>query len=241
MEISEWSQIHTHILQLEQAGLVTRTFRRLDPERQEAVLSAILAEAIEKGPTSLNIKQVAARAEVSVGSLYQYFGSRDGLMAFTVALCGQYIQDTFAQYRDVLVALPIRDGLAAYLLGGVYWGETQKALMQFFGRAAYHGESELQESIVRPLATQMRELVTEMLSAAQARGELRPDLDVDTNARIINTLMIALGDAQLLPYLNVYYQVYDEKTSPEKVVEVLLQLVLGGVGVNLLDTDTVER
>ena len=53
--------------------------------------------------------------------------------------------------------------------------------------------------------------------------------------------MIALGDAQLLPYLNVYYQVYDEKTSPEKVVEVVVQLVLGGVGVNLLDTDTVER
>ncbi len=205
------------------------------------MLSAILAEAIEKGPTSLNIKLAAARAGVSIGSLYQYFGNRDGLMAFTVVLCGRYIQDTFAQYRDVLIAMPIRDGLAAYLLGGVYWGETQKALMQFFVRAAYHGESELQESIVRPLATQMRELVTAMLAAAKTRGELRPDLDVDVNARIINTLMIALGDAQLLPYLNVYYQVYDEKTSLENIVDVVVQLVLGGVGVNLLDTDTVER
>ena len=229
MEISEWSQIHTHILQLEQDGLVTRTFRRLDPERQEVVLSAILAEAIEKGPTSLNIKLVAARAGVSIGSLYQYFGNRDGLMAFTVALCGRYIQDTFAQYRDLLIAMPIRDGLSAYLLGGVYWGETQKALMQFFVRAAYHGESELQESIVRPLATQMRELVTEMLAAAKARAELRPDLDVDTNARIINTLMIALGDAQLLPYLNVYYQVYDEETSLEKVVAVVIAMILEGL------------
>jgi len=229
MEISEWAQIHTHILQLEQDGLVTRTFRRLDPERQEKVLSAILAEAIEKGPTSLNIKLVAARAEVSIGSLYQYFGNRDGLMAFTVALCGRYIQDTFAQYRELLIAMPIRDGLAAYLMGGVYWGETQKALMQFFVRAAYHGESELQESIVRPLATQMRELVTEMLVAAKARGELRPNLDVDVNARIINTLMIALGDAQLLPYLNVYYQVYDEETSPEQVVAVVIPMILEGL------------
>jgi len=229
MEISEWAQIHTHILQLEQDGLVTRTFRRLDPERQEKVLSAILAEAIEKGPTSLNIKLVAARAEVSIGSLYQYFGNRDGLMAFTVALCGRYIQDTFAQYRELLIAMPIRDGLAAYLMGGVYWGETQKALMQFFVRAAYHGESELQESIVRPLATQMRELVTEMLVAAKSRGELRPDLDIDVNARIINTLMIALGDAQLLPYLNVYYQVYDDETSPEQVVAVVVPMILEGL------------
>jgi AcrR family transcriptional regulator len=229
MEISEWSQIHTHILQLEQEGLVTRTFRRLDPERQEAVLSAILAEAIEKGPTSLNIKQVAARAEVSVGSLYQYFDNRDGLMAFTVALCGRYIQDTFAQYREMLVAMPIREGLAAYLMGGVYWGETQKALMQFFARAAYHGESELQDSIVRPLAEQMRELVLEMLTQAQVRGELRADLDLNLSARIINTLMIALGDAQLLPYLNVYYQVYDEMTSLEQVVETTIQLIMDGL------------
>jgi len=229
MEISEWSQIHTHILQLEKDGLVTRTFRRLDPDRQEKVLSAILAEAIEKGPTSLNIKLVAARAGVSIGSLYQYFCNRDGLMAFTVALCGRYIQDTFAQYRDLLIAMPIRDGLSAYLMGGVYWGETQKALMQFFVRAAYHGESELQESIVRPLATQMRELVTEMLVAAKSRGELRPDLDIDVNARIINTLMIALGDAQLLPYLNVYYQVYDDETSPEQVVAVVVPMILEGL------------
>lgn len=229
MEISEWSQIHTHILQLEQEGLVTRTFRRLDPNRQEVVLSAILAEAIEKGPTSLNIKQVAARAEVSVGSLYQYFGNRAGLMAFTVALCGRYIQDTFAQYRDLLVTMPIRDGLSAYLMGGVYWGETQKALMQFFVRAAYHGESDLQDSIVRPLAMQMRELVTEMLTQAQVRGELYADLDLNVSARIINTLMIALGDAQLLPYLNVYYQVYDEETSLEQVVETTIKLIMGGV------------
>jgi AcrR family transcriptional regulator len=229
MEISEWSKIHLHILQLEQEGLVTRTFRRLDPKRQEVVLSAILAEAIEKGPTSLNIKQVASRAEVSVGSLYQYFSNRDGLMAFTVALCGRYIQDTFAQYRELLIAMPIRDGLAAYLMGGVYWGETQKSLMQFFARAAYHGESDLQDSIVRPLATQMRELVTEMLTHAQVRGELRTALDLDVTARLVNTLMIALGDAQLLPYLNVYYQVYDEDISLERVVGVAISLILDGM------------
>ncbi len=230
MNYSKRIPLHTHILQLEQSGLVTRTFRRLDPERQEAVLTAILEEAIAKGPTALNIKQVAARANVSVGSLYQYFNNRDGLMAFTVALCTQYIQDTFAQYRPLLIAMPIREGLAAYLTGGVYWGETEKALMQFFGRAAYHGESELQETIVRPVATQMREIVTDMLQAAQARGELRPNLDIAMTARIVNTLMIALGDGQLLPYLNVYYQAYDEEIPLEHVVATAVSLILDGIG-----------
>ena len=72
IDLTEWTQITARILEFEQAGLVTRTFRRLDPQRQQAVLVAILDEAIEKGPAAINIKQVAERAGVAIGSLYQY-------------------------------------------------------------------------------------------------------------------------------------------------------------------------
>ena len=113
MTFSDWTQIHTHILQFEQEGLVTRTFRRLDPDRQQAILSAILDEAVEKGPTSINIKQVAERADVAVGSLYTYFGNREGLLNFAVELCVRYTTDAFNLYRPYLLSLPLRKALAA--------------------------------------------------------------------------------------------------------------------------------
>lgn len=229
MDLASWTQIHTHILQLEQDGLVTRTFRRLDPERQHAILNAILDEAVEKGPTSLNIKEVAARSHVSIGSLYQYFGNRETLLAFAVALCGRFVRDTFDSYRPLLAALPLCDALAAYLLGGVEWGKTQTALLQFFASAAYHGDAALQESFVKPIAETLRGMVTEILAAAIVRGELRPDLDVTTAARLINALMIAVGDSQLLPYLNTYFQVHDETVPPETLLQVLLDLILHGI------------
>ena len=59
MIFSDWSEFQPYILQLEQEGLVTRTFRRLDPQRQQAILNAILDEAAERGPAALNIKLVA--------------------------------------------------------------------------------------------------------------------------------------------------------------------------------------
>jgi len=55
------------ILELEKKGLVTRTFRRLDSDRQQAIITAILDEAGETGPQDLNIKRVAERAGVSTG------------------------------------------------------------------------------------------------------------------------------------------------------------------------------
>jgi AcrR family transcriptional regulator len=230
MKLADWTQIHTHILQLEQEGLVTRTFRRLDPERQQAVLQAILDEAIARGPTALNIKQVAEKAGVSVGSLYAYFVNREGLLTFAIELCMRFMNDTFQSYGPLLAALPLRDALAAYLSGGVEWSRTQAGLIQFFARAAYQGDEELAQRVVRPIADTLREMVQAMLSQAAERGEIRAGVDLQATVRIVHALMIAVGDSQLLPYLNTYFQVTDELVSPERALEALLTLVLRGIG-----------
>jgi AcrR family transcriptional regulator len=230
MNLEDWAQIHTHILHLEQEGLVTRTFRRLDPERQQAILVAILDEAAEKGPTQVNIKQVAERAGVSVGSLYTYFPDREGMLAFAVELCVRFMRDAFEEYRPYLLSPPLRQGLSWYLSGGIEWSQTYTGLVRLFARAAYHGDPELAESLVRPIATLLREMVHDMLTEAVKRGELRQDLDVEATARIVHALTVAVGDSQLLPYLNTYMQVTDEDISPERAFEALLELVLRGMG-----------
>ncbi|MBC8510006.1 MAG: TetR/AcrR family transcriptional regulator [Anaerolineales bacterium] len=230
MLISDWSQIHTHILQFEQEGLVTRTFRRLDPERQQTVLNAILEEASEKGPASLNIKEVARRAEVSIGSLYQYFGNREGLLDFTIALCVRYLVDLFSQFKPMLSALPLEEGLRYYILGGVEWSQTEAGLARFFGRAAYQGDPALSDSIVRPIAEAMRNTVEGILTQAAERGEIQSDVDYAATVRVINSLMIAVGDALLFPFINDYFQVTDADMPHERVVDAMVNMILRGIG-----------
>jgi AcrR family transcriptional regulator len=227
----DWADIHVFILQLERDGKVTRTFRRLDPERQQAVVTAIFDEAIERGPTALNIKQVAERAGVAVGSLYTYFGSRDGLMDFAVALCVRFTGDLFDSARPLLAALPFREGLKMFLAGGVEWGETQAGLLRFFTRAAYHADSDLSEQVVRPIATILRGIVHDMLTQAIARGEVRADIDLEATTRLIHALTIAFGDSQMLPYLNVYWQITGDDVTPERAMDTLIELVMDGIGV----------
>jgi len=223
---SEWSQLQTHILDLEKQGLVTRTFRRLDPARQGAVIQAILDEAAEKSPTALNIKHVAERAGVAVGSLYQYFGNRDNLLAFAVELCVHQLTDLFAMSRPYLLEMPLREALAAYLSYGIEWSQTQQGFIQFFGRAAYQGDPELAEKVVEPVATAMREMVAEMLKAAQQHGEINSDLDLEATSRAVNAMLIAIGDSQLLPHLNRYFQVTDESMPIERVIQATVDLIM---------------
>jgi len=230
MERTDWAHIHTQILHLEQAGVVTRTFRRLDPERQQAILTAILDEAAEKGPATLNVKQVAARAKVSVGSLYTYFPDREGMLVFAVEVCVRFVLGAFNEFRPYLETLPLRQALAAYLAGGVEWSRTYSGLLKLFARAAYQGDPELAETLVRPIATATREMLQELLSAARDRGELRWDVDLAAAARIVHALTIAAGDSLLLPYLNTYFQVTNADFPQERMLEALIDLVVRGIG-----------
>jgi TetR/AcrR family transcriptional regulator len=230
IDLTEWMQITARILEFEQEGLVTRTFRRLDPQRQQAVLAAILDEAIEKGPAAINIKQVAERAEVAIGSLYQYFGSREGLLNFAVELCVSYMTDMFEMYRPMLLEMSLAEGLAIYLNTGVEWSQTQMGMIQFVARAAYHGDPELADRVVKPIGTAMRTIVHDMLAAGVERGEVRSDIDLEAATRAVNAALIAIGDSQLLPYLNNYFQVTDRKVQAQRVTDALVSLILRGIG-----------
>jgi AcrR family transcriptional regulator len=229
MAFPEWPYFQNYILQLEQEGMVTRTFRRLDPDRQQAVLDAILDEATEKGPTALNIKEIARRADVSVGSLYQYFPDRNRLLDFAVQLCLRFTLEIFEQSRPYLVAMPLRDALQAYVAGGVEWGHTHAALVRFLGRAAYQGDPALRDVLVRPVADVMFQTTREILVQAAARGEIRPDVDIEAAARVVNTLLVAAGDSQLFPFLNIYLQTSAETMPFERVADALLALLGNGL------------
>ena len=226
---NNWTQFPSYIIHAEQQGQVKRTFRRLDPARQQAVILAILDEAAQRGPAAMNIKQVASRAGVSVGSLYQYFGDRENMLNFAVDLCVHFVSDAFDEFLPYLVAMPLRDALVAYVSGGIEWSRAEAAFLQLFARAAYQGDSELTERLVVPLSNKFRECIGEMLVQAAARGEIRPGVDLEAAVRLVYGLSLVVGDSQLLPYLNNYFQIIAPDMPPDRVLFAMLDLVLKGI------------
>lgn len=217
------------ILALEGDGLVTATFRRLDTDRQRAVSVAILEEALTRGPSKIRLKEMAASAGVSVGSLYQYFGNRQGVLRFAITLASHRLAEDLAGYVPLLCSLPLADGLTAWVTGGLEWTREQAAVMGFFVRGAYEGDADLAERLVAPIAQVMVEAIEAMLSAAVHRGEARADLDVAATARAVHVLLAGIGDAQLLPHLGRYFRVADDHVSFEQTLAAAVDLVVAGV------------
>jgi AcrR family transcriptional regulator len=218
----------TKVVELERAGKVTRTFRRLDPERQLAVIEAILGEAAEAGPDGAGVRGIAARAGVSVGSLYQYFPDRGGMVGVAAEIAGAGLSAELRQYRDAMADLPLREGLVAYVLVGVEWSRSHEDLLRFFSRAAYQGDVGLGGAVVAPVAAELFEMVRAMLTAAVARGEAAADLDVDAAAHLVHALTLSLGDCRLLPHLDDYYLLLDGASLEERAGQ-LAEFVLTAV------------
>ncbi len=229
MQPLDSTELYTLILKMEQKGLVKRTFRRLDPDRQQKVILAILEEAGEKGPADINIKRVAERAGVSIGSLYQYFGDRRGLLNFAIELVVTLTVEMFNAYRPYLCDLPLRQALELYITGGFEWTEQQRGFARFFAAAAYQGDPQVVERVVHPIASSLKAMIDDILAAAAARGELRPGLDLDAASRVINALLIATGDGLMMPNLNIYYQLSDANMAQERLLQAVLDLITHGI------------
>jgi len=229
MENSFINNLPSIIHKLEQRGLVTRTFRRLDVSRQLTLIDAIMQESSLHGPAELNIKKIAARAGVSIGSLYQYFLNREGLLNFAIVLTVEQTVESFNAFRPYLEKLSFKEAYSIYLSSGLDWGEEQQQFVRFFAKAAYQDHPELEESVVKPISTCMLQLVRTMVENGQQKGEIRPEVDGEAATRILHGLSIAIGDPVILPYLNKYFHLTDEDMPISRILSCLMDLVEGGI------------
>lgn len=165
---------------------------------------AILEEAFERGPARIRLKETAAAAGVSVGSLYQYFGSQKAVVDFAIELVAGILSTELRNFVPALRQLPLRDGLDAWLSGGVEWSRSHAAVMHYFARAAYDGDPAVSVRLVRPIAAAMLEAMVAMVAAAIERGEIRADLDPDVTGSVLHGALSAIVDATMLPHLGAY-------------------------------------
>ena len=163
-----------------------------------------------------------------MGSLYQYFPDRGGMVGVAAEVAGGVLSAELRQYRDLLAALPLREGLQAYVLVGVEWSRDRDDLLRFFSRAAYQGDSGLDDAIIAPVVDELVEMVRAMLAAARERGETAADLDLDAAARFVHGLTLALGDCRLLPHIESYYRLLGDASLQERAAQ-LAEFVLAAV------------
>ena len=183
---------------------------------RQRLLEAAEQELVERDG-GLEVASVAARADVSVGLLYRYFGSKAGLVAAVVEAFYDRLQ---AEVTDVDPA-PSTD-----------WATRERRRMEL--SVAFHYREPLAAVILSKLsrepgvaAVEMRRigrLVEEAarnVASAQRRGEIRGDADPRTmSAILLGGFRVAMAEALIRP----------DRPGERELTEELWRFVMGGVG-----------
>ncbi|WP_134679200.1 TetR/AcrR family transcriptional regulator [Paracoccus ravus] len=151
---------------------------RQKADRKRRILAAASALFGQMGFDAARIDAIAQRAEVSVGTFYNYFENKADLL---LAIVSMEVEEVLAQGEEVLIAPP-ETALGAFetLIHG-YYDHSLIYLTKRMWRQAMAISIQQPEA---PFSRRYRELdaalasqVRRLIAVLQARGDIRPSLD----------------------------------------------------------------
>lgn len=149
--------------------------------RTQRILDAATVLFTEKGFDQVKAEEIAEQAEVSVGTLYNYFGSKNEILLTLTALENEQIEALAATHKADLTA-SAADTLCNLL--NVYFDPKNIMLDKALWRLGYalsltHVSSEAARRFRRS-DIMLRQQVVDMSETLQRQGLLRMDLDCQT-------------------------------------------------------------
>lgn len=151
---------------------------RQKADRERRILKAAVTQFRADGYRSVRIEDLAARAEVSVGTVYNYYQTKGDILIATVAMEVEEVLEAGAK----VVADPPR-GVEAALLALIfgYYDHSLEYLSKEMWRMAMALAIEAPGTPngqrYSDLDARLARQVTELIAALQARGEVRAGLD----------------------------------------------------------------
>jgi len=146
-------------------------FARRKERLKESIISAALELFHAHGFKKVSINEIAAKADVSPVSIYNHFGSKQGLMK---AALKKILEGVYEKQKSILEAdVP-------------YWQKMQNMLnakmnaaYEFQGehfQTELYKDPEMQEFIHNLLATKTYKLISDFFDEGKAEGYINPDI-----------------------------------------------------------------
>lgn len=163
--------------------------RPVNPEararRRQQIVMGARACFLRKGFHAATTAEISSEAGVSVANLYQYFPAKDDLVK---ALIEDDLAEDLALIAMVDSSDTLRDGLGqlALLIGSEpTFVESSRLKLEIIAEAARNADI---AAVVEAADARMLEALVNLLRRRQLAGEVRPEVDLETNAKLILAL-----------------------------------------------------
>lgn len=178
------------------------TFDNLDPQKQGRVLEESLHEFAQHGYHQASVNRIVGRLGIAKGSLFQYFGSKEGLFRHLFARALEEIKAPLKAIRDADDGQPFPLRLRRVFVEGAAFARAHPLIWRVYRRMVTQDDFPLRALLLSQVRDEALTYFRELVEGGQARGELRPEVDPLAAAFLIEAALDRALTAQDAPLLD---------------------------------------
>ena len=176
------------------------TFDNISEEKRKRIVNAAISEFAKHGFVGTNINNVAARAEVSVGSMYQYFDSKEALFLTLVEMGHQYLDKK-------LLPIIVGDGdvfekIEKILIQARDFSREEPEVIQIYLDSTTERMSELNAELSSKIESISANYYHSLITAARHSGVIDAEVDDGIIAFFLDCLFVMMQ----FSYASSYYR-----------------------------------
>jgi len=176
------------------------TFDKIPDKKRQKILKIAKKEFARKGFTASNINVIARDAGISIGSMYNYFNTKEDLF-LTV------IDDGYRQLKRILMETDLGTGdifdkLEKILGIAQQFSRDHPDIIQVYLNLTSEGLSHLSQKLSQKIENIGAWFYRQQLEKAKAEGVVDPDLDVNVTSLCIDNIILLLQ----FSYTSEYYK-----------------------------------
>ncbi|MCX6826583.1 MAG: TetR/AcrR family transcriptional regulator [candidate division Zixibacteria bacterium] len=167
------------IVALEKRGVVSATFRKLEPVKKKTIYKVVLAAFAEDIFESVSLEKVALAAGISKGSLIQYFMHKGNLLEFAGGIFLDDYRRHWDNYFMTEYAVRAKDRIANFMAAHLDYWDNAKTEFKFFMKIHYENSADLTKGIRNEFLKLRSGYFSQIIGRGMETGEIRRDMETE--------------------------------------------------------------
>ncbi len=202
------------------------TFLNISEEKRRKILSVAVTEFANNGFDNANINIIAKKAEVSVGSLYKYFDTKNDLFLTSVNFG---IQNLEAVLNAIIgTDDPIMLKLEKLIRSDIEFSRKNSVLIKLYNVLTGECKNELAKKIAADVESISASVYRKAIEDGQLSGEIRKDIDPGIAAYLVDNILMNIQFTYACDYYKERFKIYTEEqifSEDERVIDNILRFI----------------
>lgn len=207
-----------------------KTFLNLAPAKQDRIIGVALDEFSQHGYLQTSINTIVKRLGIAKGSIFQYFGDKQGLFLFVFNLSLDQVKTFLKGVREETAGTDFFFRLEKTLTGGVRFINSHPLLYRLYLRILFESGIPRRDELLFAIRSNSHEFLRELIDDAWQNGELREDLDPDMISFILDAILDRFLQAQSIEHLDAGLGLYRiDEAGARNWIRHIVRLIRHGI------------